>query len=164
MIYTHVLNHGGKGVLGSASAGRRAPEAISGAAPWQRDLRKEQAGGDYVRRDGARPVIYLVRRELGAKRYDLHDYDPSDEYALMAEAGMSFRQILASVTTAPAERFGESEGLGQIVAGLTADLVVLGQDPAKNVRAFAAACYKIRDGRLIYKANTGTQGRLRGGV
>ncbi|MBI4468590.1 MAG: hypothetical protein HY650_04620 [Acidobacteria bacterium] len=34
------------------------------------------------------------------------DYDPSDEYTLMAEAGMTFRQILASLTTVPAERFG----------------------------------------------------------
>jgi hypothetical protein len=33
---------------------------------------------------------------------------------LMGEAGMGFRQILASLTTAPAERFGESVGLGRI--------------------------------------------------
>jgi hypothetical protein len=30
---------------------------------------------------------------------------------------MSFRQILASLTTAPAERFGESVGLGRIAPG-----------------------------------------------
>jgi hypothetical protein len=32
-------------------------------------------------------------------------YDPADEYALMSESGMTSRQILASLTTAPAERF-----------------------------------------------------------
>ena len=34
----------------------------------------------------------LFGTDLGAV-----DYDPSEEYALMAEAGMSFRQILASL-------------------------------------------------------------------
>ena len=36
----------------------------------------------------------------------MSDYDPTEEYILMGKAGMSFRQILASLTTAPAERFG----------------------------------------------------------
>jgi imidazolonepropionase-like amidohydrolase len=78
------------------------------------------------------------------------DYDPSDEYALMAEAGMSFRQILASLTTAPAERFGESKQRGRIAAGFAADLAVLSQDPSQDVRAFAAVRYTLRDGVLIY--------------
>jgi imidazolonepropionase-like amidohydrolase len=90
----------------------------------------------------------LFGNDLGAV-----DYDPSDEYALMAEAGMSFRQILASLTTAPAERFGESQRLGRIAPGFTADLVVLGGDTSRNVRAFAAVRYTIRDGKLIYQAS-----------
>jgi imidazolonepropionase-like amidohydrolase len=82
----------------------------------------------------------------------MDDYDPSDEYALMAEAGMDFRHILASLTTAPAERFGESKRLGRIAAGFTADLVVLGEAPSKDVRAFAVVRYTIRNGKVIYKA------------
>jgi imidazolonepropionase-like amidohydrolase len=70
-------------------------------------------------------------------------YDPSEEYALMAEAGMTFRQILASLTTAPAERFGESRRLGRIAAGLQADIVAFKDGPA-YVR------YTFRDGRVIY--------------
>ena len=80
------------------------------------------------------------------------DYDPGDEYALMAEAGMTFRQILVALTTAPAERFGESTRLGRIAPGFAADLVVLNGDPSRDVRAFAAVRYTIRDGKLIYKA------------
>jgi len=79
------------------------------------------------------------------------DYDPSDEYTLMAEAGMDFRRILATLTTVPAERFGESERLGRIAAGLAADLVVLEGNPAKDVGAFAAVRYTIRGGRVIYQ-------------
>jgi imidazolonepropionase-like amidohydrolase len=47
-------------------------------------------------------------------------YDPTEEYALMAKAGMTFPQILASLTTAPAERFGASKELGRIAPGLAA--------------------------------------------
>jgi imidazolonepropionase-like amidohydrolase len=81
----------------------------------------------------------------------MNDYDPSDEYALMAEAGMDFRQILASLTTAPAGRFGASKELGRIAKGLTADLVVLSRDPATDVRQLAAVRYTIRDGAIIYQ-------------
>jgi len=90
----------------------------------------------------------LFGTDLGAV-----DYDPSEEYALMAEAGMSFHQILASLTTAPAERFGESKQLGRIAAGLQADLVVLKGDPSKNIRALAAVQYTLRAGKIIYRAS-----------
>ena len=89
----------------------------------------------------------LFGTDLGAV-----EYDPSEEYALMAEAGMSFRQILASLTTAPAERFGESKQLGRIAAGFQADLVVLKDDPSKNVSALTAVKYTLRSGKIIYRA------------
>jgi imidazolonepropionase-like amidohydrolase len=82
----------------------------------------------------------------------MSDYDPSDEYVLMASAGVTFRQILASLTTAPAELFGESARLGRIAPGFAADLVVLDRDPLRDIRAFAAVRYTIRDGTLIYQA------------
>ena len=79
------------------------------------------------------------------------DYDPTEEYVFMAAAGMDFRQILASLTTAPAGEFGESAARGRIAPGLAADLVVLDRDPASDVRAFAEVRYTMRDGRLIYR-------------
>jgi imidazolonepropionase-like amidohydrolase len=54
--------------------------------------------------------IVLFGTDVG---YHSH-YDPTGEYVLMAEAGMSGREILASLTTAPAEQFGESSRLGRI--------------------------------------------------
>jgi imidazolonepropionase-like amidohydrolase len=82
----------------------------------------------------------------------MDDYDPTDEYALMGDAGMTFRQILASLTTAPAEKFGESARLGRIAPGLAADIVVLNRDPSRDVRAFADVRYTLRDGKLIYQS------------
>jgi imidazolonepropionase-like amidohydrolase len=83
----------------------------------------------------------------------MSDYDPSDEYTLMAQAGMSFRQVLASLTTAPAERFGESKQRGRIATSLVADLIVLDDDPSQDVRAFATVRYTLRAGRLIYRSH-----------
>jgi len=81
----------------------------------------------------------------------MNDYDPGDEYALKAEAGMSPTQILASLTTTPAAKFGDSGRLGRIAPGFVADLVILSEDPLSDVRAFAAVAYTIRDGRVIYR-------------
>lgn len=90
----------------------------------------------------------LFGTDLGAV-----DYDPSEEYALMAQAGMTVRQVLAALTTAPAERFGASRQLGKVEAGFAADLTVLKSDPFTNVSALAAVQYTIRDGRIIYRSN-----------
>jgi len=87
----------------------------------------------------------LFGNDLGAV-----DYDPTEEYTLMAEAGMSFRQILASLTTSPAQRFGESKRLGRVAPGLLADLVVLKGDPSNNIRALTSVKYTLREGKIIY--------------
>ena len=81
------------------------------------------------------------------------DYDPSDEYSLMSEAGMSFRDILASLPINPAALFGYNN-TGKIAPGMDADLVVLQHDPAADVRNFASVAYTIHKGRIIYKAPT----------
>ena len=89
----------------------------------------------------------LFGTDLGAV-----EYDPSEEYALMAQAGMSFRQILASLTTAPAQRFGDSEKIGRVAAGLQADLAVFEKDPAASISALASVKYTLRAGKIIYRA------------
>jgi imidazolonepropionase-like amidohydrolase len=88
----------------------------------------------------------LFGTDLGAV-----DYDPREEYALMAQAGLSFREILASLTVAPAERFGETERLGRIVPGLEADLVVLKGDPAVDIRALTDVKFTLRSGKVLYR-------------
>jgi imidazolonepropionase-like amidohydrolase len=78
------------------------------------------------------------------------DADPTVEYALMEQAGMSAMQILASLTTAPAARWNESGRRGRIAPGLDADLVVLEADPGQDVRRFAAVKCVVRAGKVIY--------------
>lgn len=80
----------------------------------------------------------------------IEQFDTSEEFALMARAGMSFRQILASLTSAPAERFGYSQHSGRVSKGFDGDLVVLGADPSEDVTAFAKVRHTIRGGKIIY--------------
>jgi imidazolonepropionase-like amidohydrolase len=75
--------------------------------------------------------------------------DTTEEYRLMAASGLTFQQILASLTTAPAERF-KARGKGRIATGMDADVTVLNADPAHDARAFANVAYTISGGKVIY--------------
>ena len=57
------------------------------------------------------------------------------------------------MTTAPAARFGASNQLGRIAAGLAADVTILRSDPAKDIRALASVDYTIRGGTVIYRSS-----------
>jgi imidazolonepropionase-like amidohydrolase len=69
------------------------------------------------------------------------DYDPTEEYLLMARAGMNFRQILVSLTVAPASRFTYSQRVGTIKPGMSGDLVLVSGDPASDIRALSNVRY-----------------------
>ena len=77
------------------------------------------------------------------------DYDPTDEYRLMARA-LKPMEILASLTTAPAARWKEEKARGRVAEGLDADLVVLEGDPAADAANFAKVRCTIRGGKLTY--------------
>lgn len=70
----------------------------------------------------------------------------------MSRAGLSFQQILASLTTTPAARFGYVRS-GRIAKGMDADLVVLDGDPVTDVTAFSKVHHVVRDGKLIYSVH-----------
>ena len=78
------------------------------------------------------------------------DHDPADEYRLMAGAGLTPAQILASLTTAPAARWKEDSRRGRVAAGQDADLVVLGGDPLADAKHFANVRCTIRAGEVLY--------------
>jgi imidazolonepropionase-like amidohydrolase len=80
------------------------------------------------------------------------DYDPTDEYTLLTQAGLTFPDVLATLTTAPARRLTKGAGTGTVAVGSPGDLVVLDADPAADIRALAKVRYTIRAGRVIYDA------------
>ena len=75
-------------------------------------------------------------------------YDTTQEYEFMGRA-MSWREILASLTTNPS-KFFKTPNEGTVAKGMRADLVVLDGDPAQDVKNFAKVSAAIRDGRVIY--------------
>lgn len=91
----------------------------------------------------------LFGTDLGAVKYD-----PVQEYAMMAQAGMTSSQILASLTTLPAQFFGGVANAGTVRCGAAADLVVLQADPMEDVRNFSSVRFTIRSGRILYEAST----------
>lgn len=78
-------------------------------------------------------------------------FDTTEEFNWMSRGGMSYQQILASLTTNPARRFGFDQHSGRIAKGYDADLVVLHSDPVHDVTAFADVQCTIRGGSIIYK-------------
>jgi len=73
------------------------------------------------------------------------------EFGYLARAGLTFSQILASLTTVPAERLGFADSTGTIKQGMDADLLVLDGDPAKDQSAFYHIALTLRQGRIIYQ-------------
>lgn len=84
--------------------------------------------------------------------------NPAEEYELMARAGMGFREILAALTTVPAERFGFGGQTGRIAKGLDADLVLVSGDPQKDIRSLSNVRYVVQRGKIVFRQTTVDQG------
>jgi imidazolonepropionase-like amidohydrolase len=83
----------------------------------------------------------------------LTDYDQGEEFRQLAQAGLSFRDVLAMLTTAPAELFHVASNGGKVEPGMRGDLTVLAADPgAGDPAAFTKVLYTIRGGRVIFRA------------
>jgi len=76
-------------------------------------------------------------------------YDTTLEYELMHRA-LSERQVLATLTTNPAQYFKAAKK-GRVERGFDGDLVVLDGDPMADVRNLAKVAYTIRAGQIIYQ-------------
>lgn len=74
--------------------------------------------------------------------------ETTQEFEFMGRA-MSWKDILASLTTNPAEQF-KATTKGRVEKGMDADLVVLDADPGANVKNLAKVKYTVRGGKLIY--------------
>ena len=115
-------------------------------APAEDERQFVQSGVNELRTYFEQGGTILFGTDVG---YTQH-YDTTEEYVLMAKSGMTWRDILASLTTNPATFF-KAGHTGQLVKGEAADLVVLDGDPASDVRDFAKVDYTIRGGSVLHK-------------
>jgi imidazolonepropionase-like amidohydrolase len=84
----------------------------------------------------------------------LPDYDQSEEFRQLMQAGFGFREVLAMLTTAPAELFHLSQHEGKVMPGMRGDLTILSEDPASgHPEAFTKVRYTIRGGNVIWHSN-----------
>jgi len=83
----------------------------------------------------------------------LTDYDQGEEFRQLAKAGLGFRDVLAMLTTAPAELFHPSKNEGKVMPGMRGDLTILSEDPASgDPEAFTKVRYTVRAGKVIWRA------------
>jgi len=82
----------------------------------------------------------------------LSDDSVVEEYRQLALSGLSFQEVLAMLTTAPAGRFRLPPSEGRIQPGASGDLTVLGSNPAQGtMEDFANVRYTIRAGKVIFQ-------------
>jgi imidazolonepropionase-like amidohydrolase len=81
----------------------------------------------------------------------MNDYDIEEELVQMQKADMSFDQILASLTTNPAQKFNLSNKTGVIEVGKNADFVILNKNPASDPRHFSSVYMTIHNGKIIFE-------------
>jgi len=89
---------------------------------WEDDYGSDTTGMRAFVRAGQEQVRAFVNRGgrilFGTDVGYIPRYDPTREYELMANAGLDFAAILASLTIAPADEFGFSARAGRIARGL----------------------------------------------
>jgi imidazolonepropionase-like amidohydrolase len=84
----------------------------------------------------------------------LPDYDQGEEFRQLMQAGFGFREVLAMLTTAPAELFHLSQIEGKVIPGMRGDLTILSEDPASgHPEAFTKIRYTIRGGHVLWRSN-----------
>jgi imidazolonepropionase-like amidohydrolase len=106
----------------------------------------QNAGVDQLREYFAAGGEILFGTDVGYMR----DYDTAEEFELMRRAGLSFRDILASLTTSPARRFAAESG--KVETGARGNVVIFLQDPSRHPGAWARISHTVREGRIVHVA------------
>jgi len=126
-------------------------------AMFEIEIQREQAPPAVVERfvgNGQQQVAALAGAGgtilFGTDAGYVEAFDTTRELQLLAAGGLDWRQILASLTTAPAGFFGEGSQRGRIEPGAVADLVILGTSPEQDATAFADVVHTLRAGEPIY--------------
>ena len=78
--------------------------------------------------------------------YSLHGFTSLREIELLGEAGLSPREAIRASTVNPAVMVGLDREIGTVEVGKCADLVVLKDDPLKDLRAFRTVQWTVKDG------------------
>jgi imidazolonepropionase-like amidohydrolase len=78
-------------------------------------------------------------------QYNFHGPTTIREIELLTGAGFSEEQALAAATRIPAEMVGLGQELGTVSIGKRADMVILNDDPSKDVGALRSIRWTIKE-------------------
>jgi imidazolonepropionase-like amidohydrolase len=118
---------------------------------WKgRPLSAEQArvASDNLKRLAAAGVTIAAGTDAG-NIGTLHGPSIFRELRLMAEAGLTPREVLVSATAGGARVMGREKELGAVAPGKLADLVILDRDPLADVANLEAIHRVVKGGRVL---------------
>jgi imidazolonepropionase-like amidohydrolase len=102
---------------------------------------------DNLRRAYAAGATIVVGTDAGNPLV-LHGASIFGELEAMQAAGLPAADIVVMATRNGAQAMGRAKDFGTLEAGKLADLLVLAEDPRKDVRAFRSLTHVMRGGRL----------------
>jgi imidazolonepropionase-like amidohydrolase len=79
------------------------------------------------------------------------DYSTEGEFDGLGKSGLDWQDVLAMLTTNPAARMGVQDRKGTVTAGKLADLVILGADPAADLKNFSRVRTVVRSGAVVWR-------------
>jgi imidazolonepropionase-like amidohydrolase len=106
---------------------------------------------DNLRRVYAMGATIVVGTDAG-NPLEFHGPSIFSEMEAMQAAGLSAADIVVMATRNGAQALGRLKDFGTLDAGKLADLLVLTEDPRKDVRAFRSLTHVMRGGRLFARA------------
>jgi imidazolonepropionase-like amidohydrolase len=120
-----------------------------------RDLDDPEARGamlaDNLRRAYATGATIVVGTDAGSPLV-FHGASIYSELEAMQAAGLPAADIVVMATRNGARAMGRATDFGTLEAGKLADLLVLEEDPRKDVRAFRSLTHVMRSGKLYAQA------------
>ena len=106
---------------------------------------------DNLRRAYATGATIVVGTDAGNPLV-FHGASIFAEMEAMQAAGISPADLIVMATRNGAQAMGRAKDFGTLEAGKVADLLVLAEDPRKDVRAFRSLTHVMRGGRLYERA------------
>jgi imidazolonepropionase-like amidohydrolase len=104
-----------------------------------------EAAGRQVTRAKAAGVTIAFGTDAGVFDHGKN----AGEFALMVKAGMTAKEALASATTVAAKTLGMENEIGQIVAGLSADMIAVDGNPLTDIRTLEKVQWVMVRGRIV---------------
>jgi hypothetical protein len=102
----------------------------------------------------------LAVRSCSHRRGYMTDYDPTDEYVYMQQAGCRTRASSPPSRPRRPARFGAGARTGRLAAGLDADVVIFDGNPAEDIRALGRVRATLRAGQCHLPESSLTLGPL----